>query len=379
MNARRLPRIAIYLLDQDQRTTSSLGIFHYSRNLVRGIAEGAYPGFEVVLWVSRANQADFLPPQMPGWMRVVCVDGRFGTGWRRLVADHMVTAWLARKQRPDLIHFPKGFLPAWLPSGIRRVVTIHDAIVSYYHSKYPRFYPRLKIAYFEFLLRRAFRCAEHVITVSDFSAQCLRNEFRDRPSLSVIPSAGFGPPGHTVTKTRNGIFVMGSRLPHKATAETFRRLDAYARDTGFTETITVSGIQRLDDIPGFNPPQHLQIELAGRLSFEALMSRMAGSRALVVLSEIEGFGLPLLESYSVGTPVCFRNVASMREVLGGMPGAWDGASDHSFRVALNECVCMSASTLARIQQHLAVRYDWRTAVKNTLQVYRNEIGCVQSN
>ena len=376
MNAHRNAHAAIYLLDQDRQTTSSLGIFNYTRNLIRGMAEAEPPGFNVALWVSRTNHDDFVPSPCPDWMQVVCVEGRFGTGWRRLEADHGVAAWLALRHRPAVIHFPKGFLPAWLPAGVQRVVTIHDTIVSYYRTHYPTFFPRLKTGYFQVLLKRSFRQAERVISVSEFSARCLMDELGDRPALSVIPSAGFCPPPATdiTPAPRKGIFVIGSCLPHKATAETLRRLEAYAQATGFAEHITLSGVQRLDDIPGFRPPCNLPVDVVGRLPFSVLQAQIASHRVLVVLSEIEGFGLPFLEAYAVGTPVCFRNVASMREVLDGMPGAWDGVSNQSFCSALDECLSMSPSQLADIQRQLARRYDWRQAVANTLQVYRDGLG-----
>jgi len=373
----RTPQVALYLLDQDPQTTSSLGILNYTRNLIQGMAEATPPGFEVALWVSRANHDVFVPEPCPDWIKVVCVDGRFGTGGRRLVADHGVVVWLAQHHHPAVIHFPKGFLPACLSSDIHRVVTIHDTIISYYREHYPCFFPRVKTAYFQYLLRRSYRRAEQVITVSDFSAQCLREAFGDRSSLHVIPSAGFCCPGHPLTSSgKSGVFVIGSRMPHKATAETLRRLEAYAKATGFDERITLSGVQRLEDIPGFRSPFAHPVELVGRLPFPELQQQMAASRALVVLSEIEGFGLPLLEAYAVGTPVCFRNVASMREVLDGMPGAWDGVSDASFRGALDACLTMPSEMLAEIQRQLAARYDWGRAVANTLQVYRDGLGLV---
>jgi glycosyltransferase involved in cell wall biosynthesis len=370
MKTRAMPQAAVYLLDQDRRTTSSLGIFHYSANLVRGIAESPFPGFEVVLWVSSANRDAFVPAALPSWMRVVCVDGAFGTGFRRLAADHGIAPWLARSQRPDLIHFPKGFLPLWLPRGIRRLVTIHDTIIPYYRQHYPDYFPRLKTAYFDALLRRSLRRSDHVITVSAFSAQCLARLSPRCPPLTVIPSTGFNSRIAPPERPRNGIMVIGSSLPHKATAETLRRLDAYALARGFSERVTVSGIGRLDDIPGFHPPLHLSLDVVGRLPFGDLMERIAASRALVVLSEIEGFGLPLLESYSVNTPVCFRNVASMAEVLEGLPGGWDGVSDASFAAALDACLQMPASQLATIRDVLAARYSWKQSVADTVAVYR---------
>ena len=370
MKKRAMPQAAVYLLDQDRRTTSSLGILHYSANLVRGIAALPFPGFEVVLWVSGANRAEMVPPALPAWMRVVCVDGGFGTGARRLAADHVVAPWLGWRQRPDLIHFPKGFLPLWLPPGIRRLVTIHDTIIPYYRQHYPGYFPRFKTAYFDALLRRSLRRADHVITVSAFSAQCLDRLSPRCPPVTVIPSAGFNPRLAPPERPRHGIMVIGSPLPHKATAETLRRLDAYALAKGFAEQVTVTGVRRLEDIPGFQPPRQLRLDVAGRLPFDELMERIAGSRALVVLSEIEGFGLPLLESYAVNTPVCFRNVASMAEVLEGLPGGWDRASDASFGAALDACLQMPASQLAAIRDVLGARYDWTRSVEETLAVYR---------
>jgi len=379
VNVKTRADVALYLLDQDRQTTSSLGIFHYSRNLVRGIADAPFPGFRVALWVSSANRDDLVPSALPDWMQAVCVDGRFGTGLARLAADHVITARLARKHQPDVIHFPKGFLPRWLPTGVRRVVTIHDTIIPYYRQHHPDYFPRLKTAYFDALLRRAIRCADRVITVSQFSAQCLQQLEPCLPSPTVIPSAGFHPQRAQPRQPRQGIFVIGSPMPHKATAETLRRLDTYAAATGFTERITVSGVRRSENIPGFHPPRNLHIDFVGRLPFDELMKRMSASRALVVLSEIEGFGIPLLEAYAVSTPVCFRNVASMTEVLDGMPGGWDGETDDAFRAALDACLNMQPDQMEQIRDELAARFNWRNSVDETLRVYRDLLPGGQEN
>jgi glycosyltransferase involved in cell wall biosynthesis len=39
------------------------------------------------------------------------------------------------------------------------------------------------------------------------------------------------------------------------------------------------------------------------------------ARALILPSEIEGFGLPALEAYYLGTPVCYVKGTSVEEVL----------------------------------------------------------------
>jgi glycosyltransferase involved in cell wall biosynthesis len=56
-----------------------------------------------------------------------------------------------------------------------------------------------------------------------------------------------------------------------------------------------------------------------RLSYlprEHLVALMRGARALLFPSLYEGFGLPVLEAMSVGTPVMTSNVTSLPEVAG---------------------------------------------------------------
>ena len=370
-----MQRVAIYLLDQDKHTTASLGIFHYTQHLIRDFVKGQPPGFALTLWVSQKNRDDFVPSHCPDWVQVRCLPGSFGTGWRRLVADHILTIGLVLWDRPRAIHFPKGFMPFWLPFWVRRITTIHDTIIPYYRENYPNYFPRIKTAYLQYVLRRSYRHAEQVIAVSHFSSDCLRKIYGERASVHVIPSFGFCRPASLEPpEQKEGIFVMGSCMPHKATAEALRRLEMYAQATGVSERITVSGVRSLDEIPGLRQPCSLPVDIVGRLSYAVLLKRLAASRALVVMSEIEGFGLPLLEAYAVGTPVVFRNVASMREILEGIPGGWDGASDRSFCEALDACLSMPASEIGSIQRKLALRYDWSKSVNETRCVYQTALG-----
>jgi glycosyltransferase involved in cell wall biosynthesis len=365
------PAVAIYLLDQDRETTSSLGIFHCTRNLVRTMSELPDPGFEVSLWVGSANQAAFRPPVLPDWMNVVRVNGRYGNGVRRLVADHVAAPCLALAHRPRVLHFPKGWMPLWLPGSVRGVATLHDTIIQYYRATYPDYFPRLKTAYFHRMALHSLRRADHVITLSDFSARELTALAPGAPPpIKVIPPAGLHAGVAPPRGARRGLLVIGSPQPHKATAETLRRLDAYAAARGFTEPVMVAGVPGPAAVPGAAPPRVLRADFVGRVPFDELQRRMAASRALVVLSEIEGFGLPLLEAYAVHTPVCFRNTTAMAEVLEQAPGAWDGRTDESFFDALDACLALSAGDIAAIRNRLAERFNWRRSVEATLDVYR---------
>ena len=49
------------------------------------------------------------------------------------------------------------------------------------------------------------------------------------------------------------------------------------------------------------------------LEDSALLSAYLKARALILPSEIEGFGLPALEAYYLGTPVCFVKALRWRK------------------------------------------------------------------
>ena len=52
------------------------------------------------------------------------------------------------------------------------------------------------------------------------------------------------------------------------------------------------------------------------MSFAALISLIRGARAVLFPSLYEGFGLPVLEAMSLGTPVLTSNRGSLSEVAG---------------------------------------------------------------
>jgi glycosyltransferase involved in cell wall biosynthesis len=94
----------------------------------------------------------------------------------------------------------------------------------------------------------------------------------------------------------------------------------------------------------------------GPVGSEALRNEMAGARALLLLSSIEGFGLPALEAWFVGTPVCYAAAGSLPEVLDGVPGRCESPTDGAFGEALDAVLSLEESHRVRIARHLRERY-----------------------
>lgn len=370
--------VGIYGLDQDLETTASIGIFNHTRRLMQALAESPDPGFRIILFLSSYNRASLCPGSLPPWMTAVVVPGRFHTGLKRLWGDHVTAIRLAAAHGVRAMHFPKGWIPLFRPRSVRIIATVHDAINEYLDRRYPAHATALRKAYFRWTRRHALRRADRIITVSHFSrSQLLQVDPSAEARLSVIHQ-GPDRPGEAVglPEKREGILVMGSMIPHKATEETFRLLDRFAAEQAAGLRVNVTGLSEWPE-PWSPRPSHLDLSFHGRIPEESLIQLWRSSRALVFLSEMEGFGLPLVEAYAAGTPACYRAAAYAKEIMEGLPGGWNGTGYDAFAESLKTVLALAPPEIAAIRRRLLDRFNWHTAARQTLDLYREVLAAAR--
>jgi glycosyltransferase involved in cell wall biosynthesis len=255
---------------------------------------------------------------------------------------------------------------------VKSVATLHDTILFYYARQHPGFFPRTKLAYFLAMTRWTLRRADRIVTGTQDSARALSALCPAAASRITLMAPGGVEDAvpAAAAAARKGVLVIGSRLPHKATAETLRLLAGYARRRATRLAVQVSGLDDGNGVTAAADAQALDLTFHGRVDNATMRSLMQGVRALVFLSRIEGFGLPLLEAYSAGTPVCYRNRSAMRDVMAGAPGGWDGRSAESFDAALDEALNLPPDRVAAVRASLRERYRWDDIAQRMLTVYR---------
>jgi succinoglycan biosynthesis protein ExoO len=364
-------RVGLYCVDQDARTTSTLGVFNFTQRLITQLANAPAPeNMRLTVWVSDSNAEAFTPEPCPEWIDMVHIQGTFSTGLKRLFADNMLSVWLARSV--DLVHFPKGWLPLIPLRRTRTVCHVHDCIPRFYVNHYPR-WNMLKMRYFAWNAGRTLRKADRIITISHYSVRQIRSSYDTQRPIGVIPAGAIS--DITRPRTRHPdaspILVMGSTLPHKRTAQTLDLLNLYAQTKGIRLPVTVTGIAT---VPA--PEQQwsqLDLNVTGRLSTAQLDSHLRNARALVYLSEIEGFGLPPLEAYERGIPVCYRAGTAVDEILNHAPGAWDPTSDEAFIGAMDEALSLTPDQIEAIQDQLSASYNWPRIAKELVREWREQL------
>lgn len=116
---------------------------------------------------------------------------------------------------------------------------------------------------------------------------------------------------------------------------------------------------------------HGRLVRTGYLPDEVVRRIVAGSRALVLPSRDEGFGLPVLEALACGIPVVCSDIPALREVSDGHGVLFPAGEHEALRAALRAALAqpMHEQATALRQAH-AARFTWRACAEATVSAYR---------
>jgi glycosyltransferase involved in cell wall biosynthesis len=284
----------------------------------------------------------------------------------------------------DLLHVPHYNVPVLYRGPL--VVTIHDLT----HITEPAFRRTLgSWLYARPMLRLAARRAGHVITVSEFSKKQIVERLGIRAErVSVIYNgvgSEFRPMDHRGASAAaepalqlGGPYVLyvGNLKPHKNLGTLVRALARLRSSERFKHILWVVG----DDPRG----RQIFLALCERLGLsgavrhvpwvsEGVLPQLYAAADLLVLpSTSEGFGLPLLEAMSCGTPVVCSSAASLPEVGGDAVIYFDPYSVEEMAAAIKR-VLDSPSLRAELRERglkRAAKFTWEECARKHMDVYR---------
>lgn len=242
----------------------------------------------------------------------------------RMVWAQTVMPLRANSDRLDIFWAPTHRMPRLLSTRIARVMTVHDLVWAR-AGETMRPMSRLLDSR---LMPEAVRLSDRVIAVSDHTAKDLAELIPISIGKTVrihlgppaadreSPSAGGPGPG----PTEPYILFVGTLEPRKNLA---RLIAAYAQLPAETRTkaklaivggrgwggVDVTALAERHGVSG-------DVKLLGYVSDAELGRLYSEALFLAMPSLYEGFGLPLLEAMSRGTPVLTSNRSSIPEVVG---------------------------------------------------------------
>lgn len=237
----------------------------------------------------------------------------------------------------DLFWSPHYNVPLLPIRAKKRLVTIHDAC----HLALSKYLSLPEKLYARFVMKRAYRTADAVITDSQFSKdELIRYLGQPKKHLSVIPlgldQTRFQRSVNPQVRQKYSlpekfILFVGNLKPHKnlsglIQAFSFAKLPHHhlvlvGKAKGLRNAETLQGVQILEDVP--------DSDLAALYSLADLF---------ILPSFYEGFGLPPLEAMSCGCPTLVSNIASLPEVCGDASAYLNPHNIEEMAHALKACV-----------------------------------------
>ena len=296
--------------------------------------------------------------------------------------ENMRLPLAAKRFACDVLHCTSSGSPrwAWLPT----VMTVHDLIPMLQFDDHDPAQARA----FRIRLANGVRTCHAVITVSENTKQDLLQEFPAAATKTHVvywgrPDVGnrVKPQGTAATNPNPYVLAFGGAAPRKNTAYTLERF-AGARAQTPDLRLTLVGLSSQSHIDAvLTQAQRLGIreylDLPGFVTEEELQTLVGGALAVLYLSRYEGFGLPILEALSMGTPVIASNAASVPEILGGSGGCFPLSEPDRIERAIASLVGSESfrAQLLAAEQQAVLKFDWRTTASNTLHILRQAAVC----
>jgi len=393
------------------------GIGRYTAELVKNL-EKVDSQNDYFIFLAR-NNFDEYQPQNSRFKKVSADFKVYG------VFEQSLYPFLLYSYNLDLVHFTHFNVP--LLYAKRYIVTIHDLIISHYPSSRattlnPVLY-RLKLFFYNFIVKSAASRAKQIIAVSQFTKDDIVRLLKVRPEKIAVVYEGVDLPAISdfdcpVVKRDLGIgdeFIMyvGSAYPHKnleklieAFAEVakirpqlqlalagkknffYQRLEEFANNVILREADIMSGdrgdlvAEEHDDLKHeiptvaslpWNDNTLKPIIFTGYLPDEQIACLYKSALLYVFPSLIEGFGLPPLEAQSYGLPVASSDKTCLPEVLGDSALYFDPENVEDMVAKIGAALSdeeLRASLRERGYENVK-KYSWHKMAEEIKKLYYN--------
>ncbi|HET6952410.1 MAG TPA: glycosyltransferase family 1 protein [Acidimicrobiales bacterium] len=301
------------------------------------------------------------------------------TGRLRPLRVAAENTWLARQARDDdVVHHMGGVLPP--AHRGRSVVTVHDL----QPFDMPENFAPSKRLYLQQAIPWSVRRADVVVAPSQFVRQGIVDRFGVDPARVMLAPWGVEPPSTDVSvaevqaryRLPRRWFVYPSftwwHKGHGLLVRAFAQLAAREDDL----VLVLTGgrgpaDQAVDDAIAELGLTH-RVRRTGLVPRRDVLAIMRGAVALTFPSRYEGFGLPVLEAMSLGTPVLAADSAALPEIVGSGGRIVPGGDADAWVAAMSEMLADEAARerLVAAGRERVAKFTWAATAADTVAAYR---------
>ncbi len=233
---------------------------------------------------------------------------------------------LIKKIEPDIFLSPDGYIS--LNSDVKSLSVIHD--INFLH--YPKDLPLSSNLFYNYYFPKYAQKASRLATVSEFSKSDICKNYGVPDSKIDVVYNGYNSVYRPIsiaeqailknkfTGGRDFFIFVGSLSPRKNIENMLLAYQYFLdRHNKIVDLIIVGdnlfmtrGIKKT----WRNIKNKENVHFVGRIAPDTLSKLVASALALVLVSKLEGFGIPVIEACACKTPVIVSNVSSLPEVAG---------------------------------------------------------------
>ena len=294
---------------------------------------------------------------------------RSGAGrsaWEQFVLPRQV-----RKGRYDALISPSNSAPVLLSPGTRQLLWVHDTGFLN-HEWYSAVYSR----YLVWLLRRAARLGVQFITSTRTAETEIRTFFPQIGKVAVIALDGEAPPATSRHAAVDGPFVLylGSLNPRKNPKGAIAGFEEFLRRTGTEASLVIAGGSKAIFREAALDDGATAAVVLGYVSDDERWALLREARLLLFPSFLEGFGLPVLEAFRVGTPVVASDIPVIRELFGDAVEYVNPHSAEDIGRGIAEVYADSPrrEELIAAGCERARRFSWRESARRCVELIERE-------
>ncbi len=298
--------------------------------------------------------------------------------WEQFTVPH-----IAKKLNLDCLWFP--FNTGSLFWKKRLIVTIHDVIfMNGSIFQQPSLYKKFGQLYRKFVVPKAAKKADEIITVSEFAKRdiisifpCAKNKTHVVYSACCFNDQSLSETGwlslcrmHEINESY--ILAYGSIEQRKNTLRVIQTFEKLCSE-GINKDLILFGFKEWEQSSEKNyiekSPYKERIHVLGYISEEEKTSLFRHADIFLFPSLAEGFGIPVLEAYYYGTPLVTSNVTSIPEISGDAavfvnPYNVDDIAQGVKKVLLSD----SNEELIRKGKERVSQFSWERTVARTIDV-----------
>ena len=270
----------------------------------------------------------------------------------------------------DCFHAPAGQPP--LRTAVPQITTVHDISP----ITHPEWFSRGYAILYRALTPLAVRASTRLITVSEFSRREIEAAYPSAEGKTTAIYNGVTAPetgGTPVAEVRDESFLLfvGAANRRKNLSTLLRSYRRYRQRVTDPPSLVLVGPDR--NIFSENSfDQTACVESLGFVTDEQLNWLYHHASAFVFPSLYEGFGLPVLEAMSAGTPVITSNRGALAEVTGEGACLVDPLSPERLADAIERVLTDESyrRRLTKAGRDRARSFSWERTAEQTMEVYR---------